>query len=258
MPAPPDFSALAGHDRVALGFSGGKDSTAVLVMLREAGLLDQVTVYHLDTGDLLPEMVEHVARTVEGLPRFERIQTDVRGWQWQHGMPSDLVPHTQHWIGQQMGEGRGTRLVSRYDCCWANLMAPFFDRVVEDGNTLLIRGTKRADMARLPARTGDAGRGVALLYPLEDWSHDDVRAYLASRGVMLPPLYDRMVNAPECDGCTVWWGEGRGAYLAERYPELHRDYADRMRLVVTEIGASSAPLAAELADCGLLEGANGG
>ena len=113
-------------------------------------------------------------------------------------------------------------------------------------------------MARLPARTGDAGRGVALLYPLEDWSHDDVRAYLASRGVMLPPLYDRMVNAPECARCTAWWGEGRGAYLAERYPELHRDYADRMRLVVTEIGASSAPLAAELAACGLLEGANGG
>ena len=99
MPTPPDFSALDGHDRIALGFSGGKDSAAVLTMLREAGLLDRVTVYHLDTGDLLPEMVAHVARMTAGLPRFEHIQTDVRGWQWQHGLPSDLVPHTQHWIG---------------------------------------------------------------------------------------------------------------------------------------------------------------
>ncbi len=254
----PDFSALDGHERIALGFSGGKDSTAVLTMLREAGLVDRVTVYHLDTGDLLPEMVEHVARMVEGLPRFEHIQTDVRGWQWQHGLPSDLVPHTQHWVGQQMGEGRGTRLVGRYDCCWANLMSPFFDRVAEDGNTLLIRGTKRADMVRLPARTGDMAGGVELLYPLEDWSHDDVRAYLAARGVALPPMYARMVNAPECARCTAWWGEGRGAYLAEAYPELHRDYAARMRLVMNEIGASSAPLAGELAACGLLEGANGG
>lgn len=251
MPTPPDFSALDGHDAVALGFSGGKDSTAVLTMLREAGLLDRVTVYHLDTGDLLPEMVAHVARMVQGLPRYEHIQTDVRGWQWQHGLPSDLVPHTQHWIGQQMGEGRGTRLVGRYDCCWANLMAPFFDRIAEDGNTLLIRGTKRADMARLPARTGDMARGVELLYPLEDWSHDDVRAYLAARGVDLPAMYGRMVNAPECARCTAWWGEGRGAYLAEAYPELHRDYAARMRAVMAEIGVSSAPLAGELEACAI-------
>ena len=154
--------------------------------------------------------------------------------------------------GQQMGEGRGTRLVGRYDCCWANLMAPFFDRVAEDGNTLLIRGTKRADMARLPARTGDMAGGVELLYPLEDWSHDDVRAYLAARGVELPPMYGRMVNAPECARCTAWWGEGRGAYLAERYPDLHRDYAERMRLVMAEVGVSSAPLAGELAACGIV------
>lgn len=248
---PPDFSRIEGHERIAFGFSGGKDSTAVLTMLREAGLLDRVTVYHLDTGDLLPEMVEHVARMVEGVPRLEYVQTDVRRWQRMHGLPSDLVPHTQHWVGQQMGEGRGTRLVGRYDCCWANLMSPFFDRVAEDGNTLLIRGTKRADMVRLPMRTGDMAGGVELFYPLEDWSHDDVRAYLASRGVALPPMYQRMVNAPECARCTAWWGEGRGAYLAEAYPELHRDYAARMRLVMNEIGASSAPLAGELAACAI-------
>ena len=78
----------------------------------------------------------------------------------------------------------------------------------------------------------DAAHGIAKFNPLADWSHDDVRAYLAARGVELPPMYGRMVNAPECARCTAWWGEGRGAYLAERYPDLHRDYAERMRLVM--------------------------
>mgnify|MGYP000653246071 CR=1 FL=1 len=48
------------------------------------------------------------------------------------------------------------------------------------------------------------------------------------------------------------WGEGRGADLAERYPDLHRDYAERMRLVMAEVGVSSAPLAGELAACGIV------
>jgi phosphoadenosine phosphosulfate reductase len=251
MPAFPDFSILEKHPRAALGFSGGKDSTAVLTMLRRAGVIDRVTVYHLDTGDLLPEMVEHVARQAEGLPHFVRIETDAIGWQASHGLPSDLVPHTQHWVGQAMGEGRGARIVPRYDCCWSNLMQPFYSRVVADGCTLLMRGTKRADMARLPVSSGANAEGVTLFYPLEEWSHDDVREYLAAEGVQLPPMYNRMVNAPECARCSAWWGEGRGAYLAEKYPALSAEYAARLWTVMNEIGVSSAPLAAELKACGL-------
>jgi 3'-phosphoadenosine 5'-phosphosulfate sulfotransferase (PAPS reductase)/FAD synthetase len=247
----PGFSILDAHPKAALGFSGGKDSTAVLTMLRRAGLLDRVTVYHLDTGDLLPEMVEHVARQAEGVPHYVRIETDVLGWQAANGLPSDLVPHTQHWVGQAMGEGRGARIVARYDCCWANLMQPFHSRVAADGCTLLMRGTKRADMKKLPMRSGDGAEGMELFYPLEDWSHADVRAYLDAEGVTLPPMYQRMVNAPECARCSAWWGEGRGAYLAEKYPALNADYAARLWTVMNEIGVSAAPLDAELAACGL-------
>jgi 3'-phosphoadenosine 5'-phosphosulfate sulfotransferase (PAPS reductase)/FAD synthetase len=248
-----DLSPIVAQRAPALSFSGGKDSTAVLTMLRRAGMLDRVTVYHLDTGDLLPEMREHVARQMEGLPRAVRIETDVAGWQATHGLPSDLLPHTQHWVGRAMGEGRGGRLVARYDCCWANLMEPCFSRMQADGASMVIRGTKRADMARLPVETGILAGGVELFYPLADWSHDDVREYLRDAGVSLPPLYDTMTNAPECARCTAWWSEGRGAYLRDNYPALHSDYAARLAVVAAEIGASSAPLRRELDACGLLE-----
>ena len=94
-----------------------------------------------------------------------------------------------------MGQ-RVAPLVGRYDCCYANLMWPLYERVRADGCTLLIRGTKRCDMPRLPAEDGEVVDGVELYYPLLDWSHADVFAYLAREGVTLPRVYDYVVNSP--------------------------------------------------------------
>src|SRR5579864_1878945 len=166
-----DLSRLAGHEKIALSWSGGKDSTAVLHMLRYE--LHRIVVYHVDTGDLLPEMREHVAEYEAVIPNFVRVQTNVAAWNIEHGLPSDLMPHSQDRIGRMMGENK-ILLTSRYDCCAANLMGPLFDRVKADGNTLLIRGTKAADMKRLPRQSGDVEQGIELFYPLQAWSHAEV------------------------------------------------------------------------------------
>jgi 3'-phosphoadenosine 5'-phosphosulfate sulfotransferase (PAPS reductase)/FAD synthetase len=238
-----DLAPLDRHEKIALSWSGGKDSTAVLHILRDE--LHRLTVYHVDTGDLLPEMRDHVRRFEHIIPNFVRIQTNVAAWNIEHGLPTDLLPYSAHHIGRLMGEER-IKLVSRYDCCAANLMAPLYDRVKADGNTLLIRGTKRADMMQLPVESGEAPDGIELWYPLLDWSHDDVFLYLRQHGIPIPRLYGDMKNSPECARCTAWWHEGRGAYLAQHYPNLARDYQARLRLVAEEIGPSIDALGAEL------------
>jgi 3'-phosphoadenosine 5'-phosphosulfate sulfotransferase (PAPS reductase)/FAD synthetase len=240
-----DLSPLAGHEKIALSWSGGKDSTAVLHMLADE--LHRITVYHVDTGDLLPEMRDYVRIFEPEIPNFVRIQTNVAAWNIEHGLPTDLVPHSAHAIGQAMGENK-IKLVHRYDCCFGNLMWPLFERVLADGNTLLIRGTKKADMQRIPAASGSADGGVELWYPLLAWSHVDVFNYLTEHGIPLPALYGHMVNAPECARCTAWWREGRAHYLAQHYPELSRDYQARLRMVANEIGPSIDALGGELTD----------
>jgi 3'-phosphoadenosine 5'-phosphosulfate sulfotransferase (PAPS reductase)/FAD synthetase len=240
-----DFSPMERHEKVAISWSGGKDSTAVLHILRSYLRRPGVCVYTVDTGDLLPEMREHIQLFEDAIPNFVRIDTNVARWNIEYGLPSDLVPHSQHPVGQSMGESR-IKLTSRYDCCYANLMWPLYERVKADGNTLLIRGTKRADMRQLPAQSGDAPDGIELWYPLLDWSHADVFAYLRDNGIPLPRLYDVMVNAPECARCTAWWREGRAAYLAQHYPDLARDYQARLKAVAEEIGPSIDALAGEL------------
>ena len=236
------ISPLDRHEKIALSFSGGKDSLACVYLLRDR--LDDITIYHVDTGDLLPEMRESVARVEAFAPHFVRIETHVSDWIAEHGLPTDLLPHSAHPVGQVMGEPRH-RLVGRYDCCYANLMWPVFERVQADGNTLLIRGTKRVDMNRLPAQDGEVVFGVEIHLPLLEWSHEQVFAFLALNSVPIPRVYELVTNSPECARCSAWWGERRAEYLKKYHPQLWRDYDDRLQIVINEIALPLAMLKRE-------------
>jgi phosphoadenosine phosphosulfate reductase len=236
------FDRLKGHERIGLSFSGGKDSLACVCLLRKA--LNRIRIYHVDTGDLLPEMRESVARVEAFAPDFVRIETRVIDWINQYGLPSDLVPHSSHIVGRMMGENRAS-IVSRYDCCYSNLMLPLFERVKRDGCTLLIRGTKQVDMHRLPAGDGEIYQGVELYYPLLRWTNKQVFDYLAVEGVILPRVYEHVTNSPECARCSAWWGEGRAEYLKKYHPGLWRDYDARLQIVIDEIAQPLANLRRE-------------
>lgn len=239
-----DLSPLLRHapGKRALSFSGGKDSLAVVELLRE--YLDEITIYHLDTGDLLPEMRENVSLVEAFAPRFVRIETNVTGWIAANGLPTDLMPYSHHPVGRLMGEAKSA-LSSRYDCCYANLMWPLFKRVYDDGCTLLIRGTKRVDMPRLPAEPGDVVEGVELWYPLLDWTNAQVFAHLKERNIPLPRVYNYVINSPECARCSAWWGEGRAAYLKKYHPELWAEYDARLQVIIDAIAPSLARLRRE-------------
>jgi phosphoadenosine phosphosulfate reductase len=172
----------------------------------------------------------------------------VNGWINQNGLPTDLLPHTAHLVGQLMGEG--PRLVARYDCCWANLMSPIYDRIKADKNTLVIRGTKRSDMARLPVSSGDTDGGLTFLYPLQDWTNAQVFAFLREQGAPVSRIYDHVENSPECARCSAWWGEKRASYLREHHPQLYQDYGHRLKAVADAIAVPLRNLRVEAAEFG--------
>jgi phosphoadenosine phosphosulfate reductase len=212
-------------------------------MLRDAGLLDRVTIYHNDTGDLLPEVREIVEHVKGFAPNFVHLRQDVAAWIAENGLPSDLVPYTAHAFAGVVGDRAA--IVSRYDCCVSNLMMPLWERIKADGVTLLIRGTRHGDFPRLPALSGEAHDGVEFLYPLQDWSADDVFAYLRSVGAPICRVYEIGDQAPECARCTAWQNVGMGAYLRRHHPDLFADYRARMNVVLGAVGPVAATLAAE-------------
>jgi len=227
-----DFEPLSRHSCTALQFSGGKDSLAIAFLLRP--FWDRLTFYHVDTGDLLPEVREVVAEVEAMVPRFVRIETHARDWTARFGLPSDLVPTTCTPVGLAIGASKQL-LVDRFVCCASNIMAPMNYRMQADGVTLAIRGTKRADLARLPAENGDTTLGYELWLPLQDWSHEQVFDYLREVGAPICRVYEDKVNAPECATCPAWWNEGRADYLRKHHPDLFEIYAAKLRVVASEI-----------------------
>jgi 3'-phosphoadenosine 5'-phosphosulfate sulfotransferase (PAPS reductase)/FAD synthetase/ubiquinone/menaquinone biosynthesis C-methylase UbiE len=227
-------SALARHERIAFQFSGGRDSTAALYLLRQ--FWGQMTVYHLDTGDQFPETIE-VVRQVEadlGKP-IVRIQSDVQAVRRDHGLASDLVPVDNTEIGR-MVSGRKVKLISRYECCAKSLMLPMHARILQDGVTLLIRGQRDDEYAVQPKRSGDIEGGLELLYPIQDWTGERVQSYLVDNRLPIAPYYERGARrAPECMGCTAWWDEGRASYLKQYHPDKYTAYQANMKVIRIEI-----------------------
>jgi 3'-phosphoadenosine 5'-phosphosulfate sulfotransferase (PAPS reductase)/FAD synthetase/ubiquinone/menaquinone biosynthesis C-methylase UbiE len=239
----PVDSAFSRHENIAFQFSGGRDSTAALYLLRP--YWDRMTVYHLDTGDQFPE-TQAVVNAVSQHVGVVRITSDVHRIREEHGMPSDVVPVDNTPVGQ-MVSGREVRLQSRYDCCWRSLMSPMHERMRSDGITLIVRGQRDDEYANPPKRSGGTGDGFEVLYPIQSWSAGEVNAFLQDNALPVAPFYERGARrAPECMGCTAWWDEGRADYLRVFHPAAFDSYEKRMRVIRIEVDRQLAMLEAPI------------
>lgn len=229
----------------ALQFSGGKDSLACLYLLRDR--LDELTVYWCDTGDGCPETRDVVDAVRGRIPKFVRIQSNAPQWRQQHGFPTDLVPVNHHTMGVQHGMS-AFPLTNRFDCCAANIMLPLHTRMVADGVDVVIRGTKLCDTGKVPAEGRIADWPYDVLLPIRDWSHAQVFAYLESVGAPRNAIYDhfKAISAPECMGCTAWWGDGKAQYFLAQHPDQVDQYRANLQALADAAHAQLAELYAEL------------
>ena len=223
-----DPGAIARHHRVAFQFSGGKDSTAALFLLRP--LWARMTVYWLNSGDSFPETAAFVRRIAAELPRFVEVKGRVHEMVSRFGPPSDLIPEAASETAWAMNVGRGERLQDRTLCCARSKMAPMHERMLADGVTLIVRGQKAADSFRGPLSSGtvDASTGLEFYYPIEQWTDSDVMRYLTEHD-LVPPLYGEGLNrSGDCMTCSAWLGDKRAAYLAQRHPVAFQGYRQRI------------------------------
>lgn len=232
--ADPIASAFARHQRIGFQFSGGRDSTAALYLLREHW--DRMAIFHLNTNDQFPETRAVVDRVEADLGRpLIRIMSDVHATRRDYGLASDLVPVDNTDVGRLLS-GRPVRIISRFECCARTLMNPMHERILADGISLLIRGQRTDEFTTVPFRSGQIDRGLEFLYPIEDWTGEQVSEYLKSNGLPIAPFYENGARrAPECMGCTAWWDEGRADYLRKFHPQAYEAHVSTMKLIKAEI-----------------------
>lgn len=195
------IEVLDRHENIALELSGGKDSVAVLYLLKEE--LHRITVYFMDTGDCSPETYDVIFKCKQLCHHFVHINGGVRKWRRQHGMPFVVVPSSgiNVHLAQDPDE---LQVVDQYTCCAENIMIPLHDRVLMDSNSLIIRGQKLSDGYKSPVRSGDVVDGVEFLFPLENKTDEEVMQYLKEVNAPVNHLYKHGHSLADCLGCTGW------------------------------------------------------
>lgn len=232
--------AFSHHTRIAFQFSGGRDSTAALHVLRL--LWDKMTIYTLNTGDAWPETLR-VTDAMEQLVgrEFTVIRSDAPAYWRVMGNPSDVVPTGRTPMGLLVNGG--APISDRFACCTANIMRPMHERMAADGITLIVRGTRAADYDVPPVLSGECDNQFEYLYPIEDWSDAQVAEYIEHHQLPVSPVY--AAGAPhgsDCLHCTAWWDDGRLPYLREHYPVAFQRFERHVARVHDAITEQFKPL----------------
>lgn len=193
------------HERVALHLSGGKDSLVLLELMRP--WWDRLCVFWLNPGDPFPETVALMNRIRAEVQYF----TEVAGRQAeiieQDGWPSDVVPQSHTTDGNFVFGATPFKVQSRLSCCYRAMMLPMHERMIAAGVTCVIRGKRSEEKDKTPSRSGETHSGFELVYPLWDWTEDDVLGYLRDNCIELPESYAHASHSLDCMSCTAWWGE---------------------------------------------------
>lgn len=195
------MSPIERHNKIALQYSGGKDSIACLELLKDH--LEKITVVWMNTGAAYPETISHMETIRQSVPHFLEIKSDQESDIRAFGYPVDFQPLRPTSLPLQ----------SWMACCSRNMWQPTYDGIKAEGFTLVIRGQKKSDMRQAQIANGHIDRqGIEYFFPLEDWSDDDVYTFLEARGLSLPASYRWAGTSLDCWNCT--------AYLDEREKEL--------------------------------------
>lgn len=220
---------ISRHERIALQLSGGRDSLATLYLMRP--WLGRIVVYWGNTDDAYPETLEAIAIARALCPHFVEVSGRQPDVVREFGIPSDIVPVNRVPLGLS-GAGLDAPLIQdRYSCCWRVVMLPLYQRMKADGITLIIRGQRNADNLKGPLRSGDVLDGFEFLYPIEQWSDQDVNDYLISEGAPLPRFYESMNTTPGCMTCSAYWEDGQAQYLKRYYPATYEEVQRRLGII---------------------------
>lgn len=223
--------ALEQHEgQVALQFSGGRDSLAMLLLLWPH--LERLTVYYTNSGDAYPETLALAHAVRANVPHFVEIAGAVQETRTRYGWSSDVLPAGSTWhFGKQHIKGH-LPLIDRYDCCFLSIMHPMHERMKADGVTLIFRGQRDCDEPKSHVKNGETVDGLTIMYPIADWSTEQVNAFIRSKGVPLPPYYEAgMTSAPDCMHCTAWLETKADKYLRTAHPEVASEVTRRLKQI---------------------------
>jgi phosphoadenosine phosphosulfate reductase len=217
-----------------LQFSGGKDSLAVLLLLKD--ILSEITVIWANSGDCFPETLEQMEKIKAICPNF----IEVKGNQPQvisdFGYPVDVIPVKNYAPISRLMQVDRIKMQGLLECCYKSFLDPMQVKSKELGATMIIRGQKNADKQKSPVRSGDVIDGVEYWFPIQDWTDEQVMDFVKDSD-LLSPHYKDANTSMDCMHCTAYLEENQWKlpYLEKHHPEVGKEVKRRLILIKHEI-----------------------
>lgn len=187
------------HTDNVISFSGGKDSLAMLYLLRP--IWHDATVMWVNTGAAHESTLAQMRAVKEMVPHFVEVQSNVIDFVERNGFPTDILPvwnspDTHGMVGAQ------SEFCSALMCCRHNIWTPAWEAIHAMGAKVVYRGQKRCDEKQADLVDGQQVNGMTFRFPLADWSDEDVFNYL---GETAPYYYAAgEESSRDCWLCTAY------------------------------------------------------
>ena len=228
------------HEKVALMFSGGKDSLACLHLVKD--YLDKTVVVWVNTGANFPE-IEQMMREIKAIvTHFHEIKTDQPSSIKANGYPVDVVPVNYTNLGQSVTSIKDFKVRSYFECCSENFWIPCDAEMRKLGVTGIIRGQRNNEGHRAPIKSGHVENGIEYLLPIEDWKDSEVIDYLRSKNVIIDERLSMAHSSLDCWNCTAYMAESseRFKYIKKHHPSKYESIVEIVKKIDNVITAEAS------------------
>jgi phosphoadenosine phosphosulfate reductase len=227
------------HEKIALMFSGGKDSLACLHLMEQ--FLDKVLVVWVNTGANFPEIEALMAETRSKVPNFLEIKTNQPESIKQRGYPVDVLPVNYTVLGQSVTNIKDFKLQGYFDCCSENFWIPCDREMRKLGVTGIIRGQRNSESHRAPIKSGHIEDGIEYYLPIESWTDTEVIDYLRSKDVVIDERLSMNHSSLDCWNCTAYLAESseRFKYIKKNHPSKYQSIVEIVKKIDNVITAES-------------------
>ena len=228
------------HEKVALMFSGGKDSLACLHLIEK--YLDKTVVLWVNTGANFPEIEQMMQEIRAKVPFFLEIKTNQPESVKLKGHPVDVVPVNYTELGQSVTSIKDLKLRSYFECCSENFWIPCNNEIRKLGITGVIRGQRNSEGHRAPIKSGHIENGIEYHLPIESWKDSEVIDYLRSKGVVIDERLSMAHSSLDCWNCTAYMAESadRFKYIQKHHPSKYESIVEIVKKIDNVLTAEAS------------------